>query len=282
MKRQLLIAERSLEVAAPCACIWTVLTEPQYLRQWMEVVPEFDNDSPLRVDTLLTWRNTSGQAYLVGRITALEPRRRWVMELHAPDWPREALAGEVTYGFRLSETRGSVRIDFRMGDLAVDPDGQAWRDTYARSQELERIAALARALAARETARDDVLHVIRRWERAIQAGDMAGILAHHTEDVVMFDVPEPLQSLGLRAYRETWELFYDYGAPAPDLFAIEDLRVTAGSDVAFATGLLRIGGSSPSPVCRLTLGLVKREGRWLIAHEHHSAPHALEAKEPRS
>jgi len=281
MKRQTLIAQRSLEVAAPCACIWTVLTEPQYLRQWMEVVPEFDDDSPLRVGTLLTWRNTAGQAYLVGRITALEPRHRWGMELHAPDWPREALAGEVTYGFRLSETRGGVRIDFRMGDLAIDPDGEAWRDTYARSQELERIAELAQALAARKRGQDEVLTLIRRWERAIQARDLDGILAHHTDDVVMFDVPEPLQSLGLDAYRQTWEMFFRYGAPHPALFVIEDLRVTAGVDVAFATGLLRIGGS-PLPVCRLTLGLVKRDDRWLIAHEHHSAPHALQDQNNRS
>lgn len=123
--------------------------------------------------------------------------------------------------------------------------------------------------------------LIRRWESAIQAGNMEAILADHAEDIVMFDVPEPLQSLGLRAYRETWELFYDYAAPAPDLFAIEDLRVTAGEDVAFATGLLRIGGSR-QPVCRLTLGLVKRDDRWWITHEHHSAPHPLEAEEPRS
>lgn len=94
----------------------------------------------------------------------------------------------------------------------------------------------------------EVEAVIRRWERAIQAGDLDSILAQHTEDIVMFDVPEPLQSLGLDSHRRTWDLFFRYGAPHPDLFVIEDLRVTAGHDVAFATGLLRIGGS-PSPVC---------------------------------
>lgn len=123
--------------------------------------------------------------------------------------------------------------------------------------------------------------LIRCWERAIQAGDQDGILARHTEDVVMFDVPEPLQSLGLDAYRKTWDLFFRCGRPGPEVFVIDDLRVTAGSEVAFATGLLRIGGS-PSPVCRLTLGLVKRDGQWLIAHEHHSAPHALEDQETSS
>ena len=120
----------------------------------------------------------------------------------------------------------------------------------------------------------DIESVIRSWERAIQSGDMDGILANHSESVLMFDVPEPLQSEGLDAYRKTWELFFRYGAPDREVFVLEDLRITTGDNVAFATALLRIGGSS-EPVCRLTLGLTKRNGAWRIVHEHHSAPHKL-------
>lgn len=120
-----------------------------------------------------------------------------------------------------------------------------------------------------------VRKVIRQWEKAVQAGDMKGILDNHTKDVLMFDVPEPLQSQGIAAYRKTWQLFFRYGSPADDVFVIEDLRITAGQDIAFATGLLRIGGSK-KPVCRLTLGLRNRHGRWLIAHEHHSAPQQID------
>ena len=119
--------------------------------------------------------------------------------------------------------------------------------------------------------RDEVVAVIRSWEKAIQQGNIEAILANHTKDILMFDVPEPLQNRGLDAYRKTWDLFYQYGKPAPDLFVIEDLQVTGGDDVAFATGLLRIGGSQ-EPICRLTLGLKKLNGQWLIAHEHHSGP----------
>jgi ketosteroid isomerase-like protein len=61
----------------------------------------------------------------------------------------------------------------------------------------------------------EVTSLIRRWERAIQAGDMEGIIADHGEDIVMFDVPEPLQSLGLEAYRKTWDLFYAYDDRRP-------------------------------------------------------------------
>ncbi len=124
-----------------------------------------------------------------------------------------------------------------------------------------------------------VLAVVRAWEKAIQNGDIDGILANHTGDILMFDVPEPMQARGTEEYRGTWDLFFDYGKPGPDVFVIENLEITAGrGDVAFATGLLRIGGS-PEPVCRLTLGLTKLEGRWLIAHEHHSAPHKVEARQ---
>lgn len=122
-----------------------------------------------------------------------------------------------------------------------------------------------------------VRDLIRAWERAIPTGDMAGILDCHPDDVLMFDVPEPIQSLGLSPYRQTWELFFRYYPPGPTAFVIDDVRIAAGDDVAFASGLLRIGGSV-APVCRLTLGLQRRHGRWSIVHEHHSAPHPLESK----
>jgi len=123
---------------------------------------------------------------------------------------------------------------------------------------------------------EEIRSLVRSWEHAIQTGDMDGILAHHSEDVLMYDVPEPLQSVGIDEYRKTWDQFFRYGAPSPEVFVIEDLRITASGGVAFATGLLRIGGSS-EPVCRLTLGLTKRNGRWQIVHEHHSAPHKPES-----
>ena len=34
--------------------------------------------------------------------------------------------------------------------------------------------------------------LIDTWARAARAKDMAGVLANHTEDIVMFDVPMPL------------------------------------------------------------------------------------------
>lgn len=123
---------------------------------------------------------------------------------------------------------------------------------------------------------DDERHVrllIERWAEAVRDGDMERILARHTDDVVMFDVPPPLRADGIAAYEETWRLFFDSVRPGKDALVLEDLAITAGDDVAFAHALLRISGSS-EPVCRLTIGLKKVRGAWTIAHEHHSAPYA--------
>jgi ketosteroid isomerase-like protein len=41
------------------------------------------------------------------------------------------------------------------------------------------------------------------WAEAVRAKHMDRVLAHHTEDIVMFDVPTPLQARGMEEYRRT-------------------------------------------------------------------------------
>jgi uncharacterized protein (TIGR02246 family) len=121
--------------------------------------------------------------------------------------------------------------------------------------------------------------LIEQWARAVHEGDMAVVLADHAQDIVMFDVPPPDDGVrGIDAYRETWPEFFswqDSGA----CFEIVSLDVTAGADVAYAYALLRCGTQDelrrdPGKRLRLTVGLRKQRGRWLVAHEHHSFPDA--------
>lgn len=100
-----------------------------------------------------------------------------------------------------------------------------------------------------------------------------------------FDVPPPNEGVrGLAAYRETWPPFFAWQAQGAS-FAIESLDVTAGEDVAFAHALLRCGtdeqyADDPGMRLRLTLGLRGEDGRWVVAHEHHSFPVAEPAASP--
>ncbi|RZS43481.1 uncharacterized protein (TIGR02246 family) [Herbihabitans rhizosphaerae] len=117
--------------------------------------------------------------------------------------------------------------------------------------------------------------LIERWTSAVHTGDMAGVLADHAEDIVMFDVPPPHDGVrGIDDYRATWPGFFEWQAAGAS-FEIVELDVTAGEDVAFAHALLRCGTPEeltaiPQQRLRLTLGLRKENGRWVVAHEHHS------------
>ncbi len=120
-----------------------------------------------------------------------------------------------------------------------------------------------------------IRELIERWAIAVHAGDLSAVLADHAPDLVMFDVPPPYQGVhGLSAYRDTWPGFFEWQASGAT-FEIESLHVTAGDDVAFAFGLLRCGTPAeferdPEQRLRLTIGLRKLAGRWVVTHEHHS------------
>lgn len=120
--------------------------------------------------------------------------------------------------------------------------------------------------------------LIESWAAAVHRGDLDTVLADHAEDIVMYDVPPPYDGVrGIDAYRDTWPPFFTWQAQGA-AFDIVSLDVTAGNDVAYAHALLRCGtaedfAANPATRLRLTLGLRKEHGRWIIAHEHHSFPH---------
>jgi len=120
--------------------------------------------------------------------------------------------------------------------------------------------------------------LLEAWADAVRRHDVPAILAHHEPDMVMFDLPPPLQCKGIKAYEQTWDLLFQYHKPGT-AFDVQELAVTAGQDVAFATAIMRCGPDSSSNPAdrdgfqfRLTVGLCKVDGDWRIAHEHHSVP----------
>jgi uncharacterized protein (TIGR02246 family) len=120
-----------------------------------------------------------------------------------------------------------------------------------------------------------IRELITRWAEAVHMGDLDAVLAEHDPDIVMFDVPPPYDGLrGIEQYRDSWPPFFEWQF-AGAIFEIVELNVTAGEDVAFAHALLRCGqpeefAANPDNRLRLTIGLQKRDGRWVVTHEHHS------------
>jgi uncharacterized protein (TIGR02246 family) len=127
------------------------------------------------------------------------------------------------------------------------------------------------------TDEQQIQRLIETWAAAIDRGEFEGAVADRTDDVVMFDVPPPHDGIrGIDAYRETWPPFLDWQRNGGS-FELVELEIAAGDDVAFAHALLRCGTREDLPAhpekrLRITLGLRKEGGRWLVGHEHHSFP----------
>jgi ketosteroid isomerase-like protein len=116
----------------------------------------------------------------------------------------------------------------------------------------------------------EIRSIIENWARAVSAGERKSILAHHSPDLLMFDFPQTVR--GIEAYDETWDFFFS-NPRGPIHFVPNNLEVTTGENVAFATCSVHCDGTSAGPLdFRLTVGLRKVDGEWTILHEHHSVP----------
>jgi ketosteroid isomerase-like protein len=120
-----------------------------------------------------------------------------------------------------------------------------------------------------------IRQLLLRWAEAVHAGELDTVLAQHDDAIVMFDVPPPEDGVrGLGAYARTWPPFFEWQRSGAH-FELLELDITAGTDVAFAWALLRCGTDEelerhPDHRLRLTVGLRRRDGAWVVTHEHHS------------
>jgi ketosteroid isomerase-like protein len=163
------------------------------------------------------------------------------------------------YRLRVSGRKNLLRVsDRRPSVRPADVDQQ----TFGASTMMQQSQAAETQIRAR----------VEAWADAVRRHDLPGILAHHDQDIVMFDVPPPFQSRGLDEYKKTWGLFFSYHKPG-QAFDIEELTVTAGEEVAFAIATMRCASATAGGLLfRLTIGLRKVDGDWRVAHEHHSVP----------
>jgi uncharacterized protein (TIGR02246 family) len=118
--------------------------------------------------------------------------------------------------------------------------------------------------------------VVESWAAAVRRRDYEAILRNHSSNIVMYDVPPPFQSNGIGAYKKTWDLFFSCSSD-PIVFDITSMAITASSDVAFVVATMHCtepgaDGERQGLDFRLTIGLLKIDGRWTITHEHHSVP----------
>ncbi|WP_431925831.1 YybH family protein [Amycolatopsis tucumanensis] len=128
------------------------------------------------------------------------------------------------------------------------------------------------------TQRDEaeIREQIGKVVEALRAKDMEALRQLYTEDVVSFDVEPPLQHVGIAAKLENWARVFRFFETVT--YEIRDLTFTVGDEVAYGHAFARLHGTLPSGVTangmwvRVTYGMRKVDGAWLIAHDQVSVP----------
>ncbi len=125
-------------------------------------------------------------------------------------------------------------------------------------------------------AETQVRAVLEDWAKATQQNRKDEILKNHIPDLVIFDVLPPMKYESAESYRRSWD-DWQPETQSEGQFDLEDLSITASTDLAFAHCFIRCGGMMPDgltfqDLVRATFCLKKIDGTWKILHQHISKP----------
>ncbi len=128
---------------------------------------------------------------------------------------------------------------------------------------------------------DEIREVIEGKAALLETGDAKAIMSHYAPSYVEYTLAPPLRQPGdgrdpapLEAWIATFE--------APPRRQVTQLEITADGDVAFATSIDCLSavprGSTEafSMWFRVTHGLRRIDGQWLVTHEHESVPFEMD------
>jgi ketosteroid isomerase-like protein len=126
-----------------------------------------------------------------------------------------------------------------------------------------------------------IREVIESKAATLKTGDVNTMLSYYAPEVVEFSLAPPLRQSNdphdpgrMQRWLATFE--------APPNREVTQLEITVGDDVAFATSIDSMSAVPKGTTegftlwFRVTLGLRRIEGRWLITHQHESVPFEMD------
>ena len=128
---------------------------------------------------------------------------------------------------------------------------------------------------------EEIREVLEARRAALQAGDVKAMLAYYAPEVVEYTLAPPLQQTTDAHDPEPVERWLGTFETPPKR-EITNLKITAGTDVAFATSLDSMTATPKGQTesftlwYRSTIGLQKIDGKWLVTHEHDSVPFEMD------
>ncbi|MBF6427562.1 DUF4440 domain-containing protein [Nocardia cyriacigeorgica] len=126
------------------------------------------------------------------------------------------------------------------------------------------------------TAHAEIRRRIDTLIEALHAKDLDIIARCYTRDVVSFDVEPPLQHAGIAAKLDNWKRVFAVFDTVR--YEMRELRFTVGDEVAFGHAFARLhgtlthGAATDGMWVRVSYGMRRVDGVWLIAHDQVSVP----------
>lgn len=190
--------------------------------------------------------------------------RCWPNGGHQSEFRLEKVFGEGDEVFVTYSCARAEGTNFRNTEFFRTKDGQISQvevyfgsETAARGNEEELRALLANVAAA------------------IRAKDAKAMVAHYAEDVLAFDVINPLQYRGrdeVERRAEQWVSSWDGEIE----FEMRDVTLSVSAETAFCHALHHVAGSQAGHKVdmwwRATTGFAKADTKWVITHIHSSVP----------
>ncbi|MEA2715653.1 MAG: hypothetical protein QOG91_681 [Candidatus Parcubacteria bacterium] len=143
-----LFVDRTIEVNAPAARVWAVLTERQMTDIWTKEFssggPKFHIESGWRLGSDVLWKADDGKVLVEGKVTAFEPNKLLRFTVFDTRSSRPAVTIEDGITFTLEKGK-TTELRVKHGDFSVLPEGRKYRDMSAMiwDKVLPEIKALA-------------------------------------------------------------------------------------------------------------------------------------------
>lgn len=138
-----LFVEKSVDIKAPAARVWRVLTDPQvtkkWIRSWWPDIVSLDSD--WEVGSTVLWKVAKDKVGAAGTVTLSEPEKmlRYGFKINQPESDKQEI---ITY--KLEERNGTTRFSVWVGDFGDSEEHQecypgaleSWEKSLSKIKEL--------------------------------------------------------------------------------------------------------------------------------------------------
>jgi uncharacterized protein YndB with AHSA1/START domain len=139
-----LLIRQSIEVAAPAEVLWKILTNSEFIRQYMFGC---NAESDWKPGSSLLWRGAGdGTLYVKGNIVSIDPPHSLVYTVFDPNSTMADIPSNyLTMTYKLSSLNDrATQLEITQGDFSKVENGQKrYQDSLGGSEILEKIKTLA-------------------------------------------------------------------------------------------------------------------------------------------